>query len=76
VGNVQILEIVNDESMPEPGYKSVRLPEDLLNDIDSFLRRYGQRLGYTSKAEFIKAAIRGHLEREEIIAERRIEAEE
>jgi len=43
-------------------YATVRLPKELVDQIDSFLKK--QSLGYTSRAEIVKDALRSFLEKE------------
>jgi metal-responsive CopG/Arc/MetJ family transcriptional regulator len=43
-------------------YATVRLPKELVDQIDSFLKK--QTLGYTSRAEIVKDALRSFLEKE------------
>jgi len=43
-------------------YATVRLPKELVDQIDSFLKK--QTLGYTSRAEVVKDALRSFLEKE------------
>ena len=43
-------------------YATVRLPKELVDQIDSFLKK--QKLGYTSRAEMVKDALRSFLEKE------------
>jgi metal-responsive CopG/Arc/MetJ family transcriptional regulator len=40
-------------------YATVRLPKELMNHVDAFLQR--QNLGYTSRAEVVKDAVREFL---------------
>jgi metal-responsive CopG/Arc/MetJ family transcriptional regulator len=40
-------------------YATVRLPKELMDQIDAFLKQ--QTLGYTSRAELVKDAVRGFL---------------
>ena len=40
-------------------YITVRLPKELVDQIDAFLER--QNLGYTSRAELVKDAVRSFL---------------
>jgi len=41
----------------KPGkWKTVQLPEDLINEVDKTISTEG--LGYTSRSEFIKEAVR------------------
>jgi len=42
-------------------YATVRLPKELVDQIDAFLER--QSLGYTSRAELVKDAVRSFLEK-------------
>ena len=42
-------------------YSTVRLPKELIDQIDHFLQR--QNLGYTSRAEVVKDAVRSFLEK-------------
>jgi metal-responsive CopG/Arc/MetJ family transcriptional regulator len=44
-------------------YMTVRIPRELAEQIDAFLER--QSLGYTSRAEVVKDAVRSFLERRE-----------
>jgi metal-responsive CopG/Arc/MetJ family transcriptional regulator len=41
------------------GYVTVRLPKELIDQIDTFLKQ--QSLGYTSRAEVVKDAVRNFL---------------
>ena len=41
------------------GYATVRLPKQLVDQIDAFLER--QNLGYVSRAEIVKDAVRSFL---------------
>ena len=41
------------------GYKTLQLPKDLVDQIDEFLEK--QNLGYTSRTEIVKDAVRGFL---------------
>lgn len=50
-------------AMPEKGYESVSLPEDLLESVRQLIRDHPE-LGYTSLAEFVKSAMRKQLERD------------
>ena len=43
------------------GYATVRLPKQLVDQIDAFLER--QNLGYVSRAEIVKDAVRSFLSR-------------
>ena len=43
------------------GYATVRLPKELVQQIDVFLQK--QRLGYISRAEVVKDAVREFLEK-------------
>lgn len=45
--------------MPAPGWKSISLPEEMLEKIERIIEQYPD-LGYRSKADFISAAIRTH----------------
>jgi metal-responsive CopG/Arc/MetJ family transcriptional regulator len=42
-------------------YTTIRLPKELVDQIDAFLQR--QSLGYTSRAEVVKDAVRNFLEK-------------
>jgi metal-responsive CopG/Arc/MetJ family transcriptional regulator len=44
-------------------YATVRLPKELVDKIDAFLQ--AQRLGYASRAEVVKDAVRNFLEKRE-----------
>ena len=44
---------------PMTGYKAVQLPKNLVDQIDEFLEK--QNLGYTSRSEIVKDAVRGFL---------------
>ncbi|WP_456327110.1 ribbon-helix-helix domain-containing protein [Archaeoglobus sp.] len=46
--------------MPAKGYKSVSLPEDLLNYVEELIKN-NKELGYSSVSEFVKEAVRMHL---------------
>lgn len=51
-------------NMPAPGYSSVSLPDGLVEQVDKTiekLRKNDIDLGFNSKAEFIKAAIRAYI---------------
>jgi metal-responsive CopG/Arc/MetJ family transcriptional regulator len=48
-------------------YTTVRLPKELMNHVDAFLQR--QNLGYTSRAEVVKDAVRDFLSKIEGRAE-------
>ena len=41
------------------GYKTIQLPKDLVDQIDEFLEK--QNLGYISRSEIVKDAVRGFL---------------
>ena len=41
------------------GYTTIKLPKDLVKQIDEVLEK--QSLGYTSRAEIVKDAVRGFL---------------
>jgi len=43
------------------GYSTVRIPKELVDQIDAFLKK--QSLGYTSRAEVVKDAVRSFLEK-------------
>jgi metal-responsive CopG/Arc/MetJ family transcriptional regulator len=43
------------------GYVTIKLPKDLVKQIDEVLER--QSLGYASRAELVKDAVRGFLGR-------------
>lgn len=43
------------------GYTTVRLPKELMQRIDAFLEK--RSLGYTSRAEVVKDAVRDFLEK-------------
>jgi len=43
--------------MAKEGYKSLSLPEELVNDIKKIIQEYPE-LGYKSVAEFIKDSVR------------------
>lgn len=45
--------------MPVEGWKSVSLPQEMLDKIEEIIKNYPE-LGYRSKASFISAAIRSH----------------
>ena len=42
------------------GWKTIQLPEELLNRVDDLVKR--PELGYTSRSEFIKEAVRLRVE--------------
>lgn len=42
------------------GWKTIQLPEELLDRVDSLVER--PELGYTSRSEFIKEAVRLRVE--------------
>jgi len=42
-------------------YSTVRIPKELVDRVDAFLKR--QSLGYTSRAEVVKDAVRDFLEK-------------
>jgi Arc/MetJ-type ribon-helix-helix transcriptional regulator len=42
------------------GYESFKLPSGLVNRIDRMVSKEG--MGYTSRAEFVKEAVRAHLD--------------
>ena len=46
--------------MPAKGYKSVSLPEDMLDSIEKLIKN-NKELGYSSVSEFVKEAVRLHL---------------
>lgn len=46
-------------------FRSVSLSTPQVEEIDRFVGRFGQHLGYRGRSEFIAAAIREKLEREE-----------
>jgi len=53
------------EVMPQPGYRSMSLPEGLLTQIEGLLedlKQQGIDLGYKTVSEFVKDAIRHRLE--------------
>ena len=50
--------------MPQPGYRSVTLPDGLMEQIDKLLERLKKSdidLGFVSKSDFIRSAIRAHI---------------
>ena len=47
-------------SQHKRGWKTIQLPEELLDRVDSLVER--PELGYTSRAEFIKEAVRLRVE--------------
>jgi len=47
-------------SQRKRGWKTIQLPEELLNRVDELVRR--PELGYTSRSEFIKEAVRLRVE--------------
>nr|MDO8100187.1 ribbon-helix-helix domain-containing protein [Candidatus Njordarchaeota archaeon] len=47
-------------SAKRPQWKTVQLPEELLKRVDSLVDR--PELGYTSRSEFIKEAVRLRIE--------------
>jgi len=47
-------------SQRKRGWKTIQLPEELLDRVDSLVER--PELGYTSRAEFIKEAVRLRVE--------------
>ena len=49
------------------GYSTVRIPKELIDQIDAFLKK--QSLGYTSRAEVVKEAVRSFLEKKGHISE-------
>jgi|YelNatPaOPRAMG01_1025707.scaffolds.fasta_scaffold244778_2 metal-responsive CopG/Arc/MetJ family transcriptional regulator len=49
------------------GYSTVRIPKELVDQIDAFLKK--QSLGYTSRAEVVKDAVRSFLEKKGYISE-------
>lgn len=48
--------------MPEKGYESISLPTPLLDEVRAFLLEH-PGLGFSSMADFIKAAVRHQLDR-------------
>jgi metal-responsive CopG/Arc/MetJ family transcriptional regulator len=40
-------------------YVTIRIPKELVDQVDIFLKQ--QNLGYTSRAELVKVAVRGFL---------------
>ena len=58
--------------MPQKGYKSVTLPEDLLNRVELFIGRYPES-GMRSVTEFVVDAIRRRIEELEEIEMRKRE---
>jgi metal-responsive CopG/Arc/MetJ family transcriptional regulator len=49
------------------GYSTVRIPKELIDQIDAFLKK--QSLGYTSRAEVVKDAVRSFLEKKGFASE-------
>jgi len=47
-------------SQRKRGWKTIQLPEELLDRVDNLVER--PELGYTSRAEFIKEAVRLRVE--------------
>ena len=50
--------------MPAPGYSSVSLPDGLVKQVEKTMEKLEKNaidLGFNSKAEFIKAAIRAYI---------------
>ncbi|TET07096.1 MAG: hypothetical protein E3J86_14080 [Candidatus Thorarchaeota archaeon] len=50
--------------MPPKGYRSVALPEGIIVAIDELLldlRKHGHDMGYTSRSEIIKEALRSFI---------------
>ena len=43
----------------------VSLPTDIVEELDAFMERYGKRLGYRGRSDFIAAAIRSQREHDE-----------
>ena len=48
--------------MPPKGYSSVTLPEELIRQVEEFIRAYPD-LGFKNPTDFIKDAIRRRVER-------------
>jgi Arc/MetJ-type ribon-helix-helix transcriptional regulator len=46
--------------MPEKGYKSVTLPDTLINEVKKVVQKSGE---YTGQSDFIKDSIRRNLDR-------------
>jgi Arc/MetJ-type ribon-helix-helix transcriptional regulator len=46
--------------MPKPGYRSLRIPENLVSKIEDVIENKDQ--GYTSISEFVKDSVRRRLE--------------
>ena len=50
--------------MPAPGYSSISLPDGLVKQVEKTIEKLEKNdvdLGFNSKAEFIKAAIRAYI---------------
>lgn len=60
--------------MRKRGWKTIQLPEELLNRVDDIVRR--PELGYTSRSEFIKEAVRLRVEQVENRIHGRVEEKE
>jgi len=54
------LSIVKTNHMPKPGYRSLRIPENLVSKIEDVIEN--KDLGYTSISEFVKDSVRRRLE--------------
>ncbi|MEE8167888.1 MAG: ribbon-helix-helix domain-containing protein [Candidatus Hydrothermarchaeales archaeon] len=46
--------------MPKTGYRSLRIPDDLVAKIEDVINK--KKLGYSSISEFVKDAVRRRLE--------------
>ena len=44
----------------DDGYRTIRLPKDLVEEIEELIK--DKSLGYTSKADFVKDAVRRRIE--------------
>jgi len=52
--------------MPQKGYSSVTLPDGLLEEIDRVMKKLNQYdidLGFISKTDFVRSAIRDYLQK-------------
>jgi metal-responsive CopG/Arc/MetJ family transcriptional regulator len=54
------VEGTNMEGAQKRGWKTVQLPKDLLNIVDEIVKQ--AELGYTSRNEFVKEAVRLRIE--------------
>lgn len=47
--------------MARKGYTTIALPDELVSEIDNIIKN--RKLGYTSRGEFVKEAVRNSLKK-------------